>query len=177
MKTYLFLTLIGASIVLAPQCLGQAPDNAAAPPVQTSAPEEKAVTNAPPETAEAPAATPQSKFEPPAQPQATDNFSKPGEKNLRLNFRNVPLEMVLNYLSDAAGFIIVLETDIKGKVDVWSNQPLNRDEAVDLLNTILNKNGYAVIQNGRTLRVVSREDAKVKDIPVRTGNDPQQIPK
>src|SRR2546421_7730972 len=28
------------------------------------------------------------------------------EKGLRLNFRGVPLDLVLNYLSDAAGFII-----------------------------------------------------------------------
>src|SRR3954468_2878013 len=37
------------------------------------------------------------------------------EKGLRLNFRGVPLDMVLNYLSDAAGFIIVLEGKVEGK--------------------------------------------------------------
>jgi general secretion pathway protein D len=99
------------------------------------------------------------------------------EPNLRLNFRGVPLEMVLDYLSDAAGFIIILDTEVKGKVDVWSNQPLNRDEAVDLLNTMLAKNGYTAIRNGRTLTIVSREDAKRRDIPVRSGNDPNDMPK
>src|SRR5262245_41742866 len=69
------------------------------------------------------------------------------EKGLRLNFRGVPLDMVLNYLSDAAGFIIVMETEPKGKVDVWSNQPMTKDEAVELLNSILNRNGYAAIRN------------------------------
>src|SRR3954466_14663566 len=34
---------------------------------------------------------------------------KTSDTGLRLNFRGVPLEMVLNYLSEAAGFIIVLE--------------------------------------------------------------------
>src|SRR5262245_24131527 len=58
------------------------------------------------------------------------------EKGIRFNFRGVPLEMVLNYLSEAAGFIIVLETRVEGKVDAWSNQPLTKDEAVELLNTI-----------------------------------------
>src|SRR5712692_6335226 len=80
---------------------------------------------------------------PPAEPQAADQTrprrAKPAAadagQGLRLNFRGVPLEMVLNYLSDAAGFIIVLDTKVEGKVDVWSNQPLNKDEAVDLLNT------------------------------------------
>ena len=102
---------------------------------------------------------------------------KPGEKGLRLNFRGVPLEMVLNYLSEAAGFIIVLETDVRGKVDVWSNQPLDQEEALTLLSTVLNKNGYAALRNGRMLTVISQDDAKKRDIPVISGNDPELIPK
>jgi type II secretory pathway component GspD/PulD (secretin) len=99
------------------------------------------------------------------------------EKGLRMNFRGVPLEMVLDYLSDAAGFTIILETEVKGKVDAWSNQPLSKQDAVELLNTVLAKNGYAAIRNGRTLRIISREDAKTKDIPVKSGNDPEEIVK
>src|ERR1051325_4223880 len=91
-----------------------------------------------------------------------------GDKGLRLNFRGVPLEMVLNYLSDAAGFIIVLETKVEGKVDVWSNQPLSKEEAVNLLNSILKKNGYAAIRNGRTLTIVKQDEAKTRDIPFRS---------
>ncbi len=100
-----------------------------------------------------------------------------GEKLLRLNFHGVPLSMVLTYLSDAAGFIIVLETEVTGKVDVWSQNPVTVDEAVNLLNSILNKNGYAAIRNGRTLTVVSRADAKTRDIPVKIGSNPAEIPK
>src|SRR4051812_16296567 len=76
---------------------------------------------------------------PPTEPVVQEpSVAASSDRSLRLNFRGVPLDMVLNYLSEAAGFIIVLETEPKGKVDVWSNQPLNKDEAVDLLNTILN---------------------------------------
>lgn len=100
-----------------------------------------------------------------------------GNSGLRLNFRGVPLEMVLNYLSDAAGFIIVMDTQVKGKVDVWSGQPLDKDEAVNLLNTVLNKNGYAAIRNGRTLTIVNKDEAKTKDIPVVSGGDPDKIPR
>jgi type II secretory pathway component GspD/PulD (secretin) len=100
-----------------------------------------------------------------------------GTKGLRLNFRGAPLEMVLNYLSEAAGFIINLETEVRGKVDVWSNQPLTKDEALTLLDSVLNKNGYAAIRSGRTLTIISRDEAKKRDIPVVSGNDPQAIPK
>lgn len=100
-----------------------------------------------------------------------------GERGLRLNFRNAPLELVLNYLSEAAGFIIVPEVDVKGRVDVWSNQPLTKDEAIDVLNRALARNGYAVLRDGRTLTVVTREEARKRDIPVRRGSDPEAIPK
>lgn len=103
----------------------------------------------------------------------------PSETNgtgLRFNFRGAPLEMVLNYLSDAAGFIIVLETPIHGTVDMWSGQPLSKDEAVQLLNIALNKNGYASSVQGRNLIISAKEDAKKRNIPIHTGNDPREIP-
>ena len=119
----------------------------------------------------APAENIESSFTPPAEASGTNN---PDE--LRLNFRNAPLEMVLNYLSDAAGFIIVLDARVNGNVSVISSHPMTRDEAVDLLNFELNKNGYAAIRNGRTLTIVDKNDAKTRNIPVKTGNIPDQIP-
>src|SRR5260221_597176 len=117
---------------------------------------------------------------PPEKKPAEEAAVKPaadGEKGLRLNFRGVSLDTVLSYLSDAAGFIIVLETKVEGKVDVWSNQPLSKDEAVNLLNSILNKNGYAAIRNGRTLTIMSRDEAKKRDIPVKVSGNASTIPK
>jgi general secretion pathway protein D len=113
----------------------------------------------------------ESVFSPPDKASGTNNADE-----LRLNFRNAPLEMVLNYLSDAAGFIIVLDTQVNGNVSVISSHPLTRDEAVDLLNAVLNKNGYAAIRNGRTLTIVDKNDAKNRDIPVKSGNKPEEIP-
>lgn len=101
----------------------------------------------------------------------------PGDGLVRLNFRGAPLDMVLNHLSEAAGFIILKETEVEGTVDVWSNQPLNKEEAVDLLNAVLFQNGYAAIRQDRMLRIVSREDAKKRDLPVKSGNDPEKIPR
>jgi type II secretory pathway component GspD/PulD (secretin) len=94
-----------------------------------------------------------------------------------LNFVNAPLDEVLSYLSDAAGFIIVLDTQVSGKVSVISKHPMTKDEAVDLLNSVLNQNGYAAIRDGRTLTIMNKTDAMKSDIPVKVSNDPDAIPK
>ena len=94
------------------------------------------------------------------------------EPELRLNFREVPLEQVLDYLSEAAGFTIVLETKVTGTVTVWSNQPLTKAEAVNVLDSALSKNGFAAIQNGRTLTIIPAASAKKRDIPIRVGGEP-----
>ena len=159
-----------------PAAPGQPPADAA--PADTAATESTdAVTNTnsgpqiilPGTAKDAAAGNVEAQFMPPALGTNVDE--------LRLNFRNAPLEMVLNYLSDAAGFIIVLDTRVNGNVSVISSHPMTRNEAVDLLNSVLNKNGYAAIRNGRTLTIVDKNDAKTRDIPVKTGNNPDQIPK
>jgi general secretion pathway protein D len=94
-----------------------------------------------------------------------------------MNFRNAPLEQVLEYLSEAAGFIIVLDAPVKGTVNVISAKPMSQDEAVDFLSSVLNKNGLAAIRDGRTLTIVDRTAAKTRDIPVKVNNDPRMIPK
>ncbi len=48
---------------------------------------------------------------------------------------------------------------------------------MDLLNSVLNKNGYAAIRDGRTLTILDKNDAKTRDIPVKSGNKPGDIPK
>ena len=96
---------------------------------------------------------------------------------IQMNFRNAPLEQVLEYLSEAAGFIIVLDAPIKGTVNVISAKPMSQDEAVDFLSSALNKNGLAAIRDGRTLTIIDRTAAKTRDIPVKVNNDPRMIPK
>lgn len=161
---FLILISIFASTLVLRADDQPAPDNADAPKAEQAAPAD--AKPAP----EKPA--PQKNTQPPKL--AVQNET---DRGLRFNFRGAPLETVLDYLSDAAGFIIIPETDLRGKVDIISTQPLNKQEAVDLLNTILNKNGLAALRNGRTLTIISEDEAKKRDIPVVAGSEPEDIPK
>lgn len=84
------------------------------------------------------------------------NHTDAAAGTLRLNFRNAPLSMVLDYLSEAAGFTISpnSKVDLKGTVTVWSNRTMSRDEAVALLHKALGEYNYgATVENGNILNI------------------------
>ena len=100
------------------------------------------------------------------------------DANLTMNFEGVPLQSVLEYMSEAADLIILGETKVEGKVNILSKQPLNREEAVELLIVVLSENGYAAIRRGeRMLKIVGKDKALIEDLPVRSGANPEDIPK
>jgi general secretion pathway protein D len=117
--------------------------------------------------------------EPTTMPTANHNglhgvTTQPGGGML-LNFKDASIENVLDELSAAAGFIVVKEVKPEGRVTLVSKQAVSRDDAVSLLNTVLKNAGYAAIQQGRILKIVSSDKAKHANIPVRTGSDPDKI--
>jgi len=96
---------------------------------------------------------------------------------LRFNFKGAALDAVLDYLGRAGGFVIVRDVPVSGTVDIVSPNPLMPDEAVALLHTVLNDRGYAVVRSERVLRIVRRDDARSRDIPVVSGSDPEEVPR
>ncbi|RYD45105.1 MAG: hypothetical protein EOP83_31005, partial [Verrucomicrobiaceae bacterium] len=94
-----------------------------------------------------------------------------------LNFQGAALSDVLNYLSEAAGFVIVTESPVSGTVNIVSRQAISPEETVDLLNSVLYEKGYTAIRNGRILKIVSRTNAPKRDLPVEMGSDPERIPR
>ena len=166
----------------------QAPSTNAAPAEpetpQTTTPaqaEEPAPDAAAAPTPGADTPTPPTPGTPVAQTSTNASVAAPAAENgtsgLRLNFRGARLDQVLDYLSDAAGFIINKMTEVKGTVDVWSKDPVSKEEAVELLNAVLKKNGYAVIRHDRILTIISVDEGKTADLEVETGSDPNSVQK
>jgi hypothetical protein len=168
------LLLLAATVVLGSLTVS-AQENAAPP---TNPPAQSPATN--PAAVATPAAAPGA----PEQATAAPAAATPAEamtmgsstNGLQLNFRNAPIDLVLNYLSDAAGFIIVSDTTLRGSVTV-RGQNLTKDEAVNLVNSELNKNGYAAIRSGtRTLRIMDKNAAKSGNNPVKILTENESIP-
>lgn len=136
-----------------------------------------AANPSPPVSAPEPATNAPAASQAPATNAAPAISSEYGADGLRVNFHGAPLSLVLDYLSDAAGFIINKQTDIHGTVEIWSKQPVTKDEAIELLSSALKKNGYAVTRNGRILTIVAMENAKTADLPIVENSNPDEIEK
>jgi len=98
----------------------------------------------------------------------------PGQA-IQMNFKDTPLDTVLEQLSEMSGLIVVKDTPLEGRVTIISKQPMNVEEAVGLLNSVLKEKGYVGIRTARILKIVKLDEAKKRNIPVRTGNDPEKI--
>lgn len=97
---------------------------------------------------------------------------------LRLNFRKAPLGMVLDYLSEAAGFTISPESkvDLKGEVTVWSNRPVTQDEAIQILNKSLTEHHYGATVDGSVLNIFVLDAGNAPIASGIPGNEYTNIP-
>ena len=106
---------------------------------------------------------------------AADDAPVPTAKSIVMNFKDTPLETVLEQLSEMSGLVILKDVTVEGRITVISKQAMDVDAAVSLLNSVLKEKGYMGIRTGRVLKLIKLEDAKKRNIPVRTGNDPKLI--
>lgn len=108
-------------------------------------------------------------------PETVPAFAPIGEDELLMEFQDATLDTILNYLAEEAGLIIVNEADLDDRITVFNRQPISLDEAINMLNTVLFEKEYTAIRRGRLLKIVELSDARSQSIPVRFGNDPEQI--
>jgi len=106
------------------------------------------------------------------------NHTATATQTFLLNFRNAPLSLVLDYLSAAAGFIISANSkvDLKGTVTVWSNQPVDRDEAVRILHKALSEHNYAATVDGNVLNIYVVDASNAEIVAGVPGDNYTNIP-
>jgi general secretion pathway protein D len=114
--------------------------------------------------------------DPATQPAATQApATTQAAEDIRLNFQNTPLDVVLEHLSQVAGFTIIKDVQVDTRVSVMSTHPVTAQYAVTLLDAVLKNSGFTAVQEGRTLRIVARDKAKKMNVPVQFGADPADI--
>jgi len=101
---------------------------------------------------------------------------------ISMEFKDAPMESVLQYLSKEAGFVIVKDTGIgviEGRANIMGMNPVSPDAAILLLNTQLKMcvpTAYTAIQlDGKILKIIKLDSAAKEIVPIYQGADHLQI--
>lgn len=91
---------------------------------------------------------------------------KAKDNSFSLNFNDVEISEFLNVMSQLLGKNIILSDKVKGKISISSAKKVPLEEAFDLMKSILEIKGFAVIETANLIKIVPVKDAVQKNIEV-----------
>lgn len=87
---------------------------------------------------------------------------------IAINFEAVDLMSLVRYMSQETGRGFIINQPLQGDVTIISPVTLSKDEALAMLESILQVRGYTAVASGRMFKIVSLSDAKVAGTETRT---------
>jgi general secretion pathway protein D len=82
------------------------------------------------------------------------------EERVSLNFVNADLDAVVRAIGHYTGRTFVVDPRVKGTLNLISERPLSRSQALSALTSALRLQGFAIVEVGGISRVVPEADAK-----------------
>ena len=87
-------------------------------------------------------------------------------QSFSLNFNDVEISEFLNVMSQVLGKNIILSDKVKGKITINSAQRVPISEALNVMKSILEIKGFAIIEGDNLIKVVPIKEALQKNIDV-----------
>ena len=108
-------------------------------------------------------------------------LNKPGmaDELIYVNFDQVDIRVMLKTIGDITGINFVVDDRIKGSVTLMSPTKIRLGEIYQVLESILDVKGYAAVPAGAgdLVKIIPREEAVKRNLQVRIGSDPSEIPR
>ena len=94
-----------------------------------------------------------------------------------INFDQVDIRTVLRTMGDITGINFVVDDRVSGTVTVMSPTKIRLGDIYGVLESILEVQGYAAVPAGSLVKIVPRAEAAKRNLQVRIGGKPEDIPK
>ena len=106
-------------------------------------------------------------------------LDKPGmaDELISVNFNDVDIRIMLKTIGDITGINFVVDDSVRGTVTVMSPTKVRLGEVYRVLESILEVKGYAAVPAGDLVKIMPRAEAVKRNLQVRIGSDPLEIPK
>ena len=80
----------------------------------------------------------------------------------QLAMKDAELRDVVQHMSSVLGATVVLDPRVQGRITVISDQPLDREGVRNLFYSVLEAQGFAVVDQGERLLIIPAADAKTR---------------
>ena len=91
---------------------------------------------------------------------------EPEKGKANLNFSAADIETVVRAVGHFTGNTFIIDPRVKGTINLISEKPVTKEQALQLLSSALRLQGYAVIRTAEYIKVVPEADAKLQAAPV-----------
>ena len=92
--------------------------------------------------------------------------AQPIEQTWTVNFKDSDIHEVIKFVADITGKTIVIDSRVKGRITVLSQQPKNKKDLYGLFRSVLEVSNYTVVEVGDVVRIVPIKDARTSPISV-----------
>ena len=90
------------------------------------------------------------------------------DERVDVNFRNLNVKDFIEMVSKITHKNILVEGDLKGKINFVSQEPIRKSELIPLANSILGSKGFTLINQGDYLKVVKTSNAAGEGLDVKS---------
>ncbi|WP_226661632.1 type II secretion system secretin GspD [Microbulbifer aggregans] len=87
-------------------------------------------------------------------------------ERVTLSLDNADVRDLINWAADFTGKNIIVHPNVKGKVTVVAGDPMTHEQAFDVFMSVLQVNGFSLVEQGDAWKVVPDALAKQQAIPV-----------
>jgi len=88
------------------------------------------------------------------------------EETVDVNFRNLSMKDFIEMVSKITDKNILIEGDLKGKINFVSQTPIKKSSLIPLANSILGGKGFTIVDQGEYYKVVKSNDAAGEGLDV-----------
>jgi len=93
------------------------------------------------------------------------------EGEVTFEFDNADIRVLIKYVSDLTGQNFIIDKNVGGKISVLTPTTIPLQDTMDLLESILEMQGYALVPSGDFIEVMSKKSATRRAMPVILGEN------
>ncbi len=88
------------------------------------------------------------------------------EQTWTVNFKETDIHELIRFVAKTTDKTIIIDPKVKGKVDVISSRPVNRQQLYELFLSILEVQGFTAIESGDVVRIIPGKNARTAPVSV-----------